>query len=192
VLDPVTGTEKWRAMFPPAPDPLLGTGSMGNPILVDDLVVATSGDGTVYGFDRAKGSIRWTIRPIPGFPPVLQGPFPLPDTSGADYRPLASAGRTLFVGSLKGPVIAYDLVTLMEKWRYDDPHSGSVAFGLVSDDRYVYVPYVSGHHVALDQFTGVEHWQTPDAHDGFLWMAGAIDGRVYLAGSYGGFVAVDR
>jgi outer membrane protein assembly factor BamB len=192
LLDPVTGNERWRAVFPSASDPLLGTGSMGNPILVGDLVIASSGDGTIYGFDRAKGFTRWTIPPIPGLPAILRGPFPVPDSSGADYRPLASTARTLFAGSLKGPVIAYDLTTLLEKWRYDDPHSGSVSFGLVSDDRYVYVPYASGHHVALDQFTGEEHWQTPDERDGFIWMANAIDGVVYLAGVHGGFVAFDR
>ena len=192
LLDPVTGNERWRAVFPGATDPLLGTGSAGSPILVGDLVIAASGDGTIYGFDRAKGFIRWTIPPIPGLPAILQGPFPLPDVSGPDYRPLASAGRNLFAGSMKGPVIAYDLTTLREKWRYDDPQSGSVAFGLVSDDRYVYVPYLSGRHVALDQFTGQEHWQTPDARDGFIWMANPIDGLVYLAGSQGGFVAFER
>jgi outer membrane protein assembly factor BamB len=192
VIDPVTGNERWRATFPQAHDPQIGTGSTGNPILVGDLVVASSGDGTIYGFDRARGFIRWSIPPIPGLPPILQGPFPLPDSPGPDYRPLASTARMLFAGSLKGPVIAYDLTTLHEKWRYEDPNSGSVSFGLVSDDRYVYVPYASGHHVALDQFTGAERWQTPDARDGFVWMATAIDGLVYLAGGHGGFVAFDR
>lgn len=192
VIDPVTGNERWRAIFPNAPDPLLGTGSTGNPIFAGDVVIASSGDGTVYGFDRAKGFIRWAIPPIPGLPPILQGPFPLPDTSGADYRPLARTWRTLFVGSLKGPVIAYDLETLREQWRYDDPHSGSVSFGLVSDDRYVYVPYASGRHVALDQITGKERWQTSDPRDGFVWMANSIDGFVYLGGARGGFVAFDR
>jgi outer membrane protein assembly factor BamB len=192
LLDTTTGNERWRAVFPLAPDPLLGTGSMGNPIFAGDLVIASSGDGTIFGFDRAKGFIRWTIPPIPGLPPILQGPFPLPDTSGADYRPLARAWRTLFVGSLKGPVIAYDLSTLKEKWRYDDLHSGSVSFGLVSDDRYVYVPYASGRHVSLDQSDGTEHWKTADASDGFYWMATSTDGFVYLAGGRGGFVAVYR
>jgi outer membrane protein assembly factor BamB len=192
VLDPTSGRERWRAMFPAAHGPQIGTGSSGNPILVGDLVIASSGDGTVYAFDRAKGFVRWTIPPIPGLPQILQGPFPLPDSPGPDYRPLANSARTLFVGSLKGPVIAYDLTTRQEKWRYENPHSGSVSFGLVSDDRYVYVPYASGHHVALDQFTGAEHWQTPDARDGFVWMANAIDGFVYLAGGHGGFVAFVR
>src|SRR5262245_56265298 len=189
VIDPATGKERWRAVFPAAPDPLLGTGSTGNPVFAGNVVIASSGDGTVYGFDRVKGFIRWSIPPIPGLPPILQGPFPLPDTSGADYRPLARTWRTLFVGSLKGPVIAYDLDTLRELWRYDDSHSGSVSFGLVSDDRYVYVPYASGRHVALDQMTGKEHWQTLDPHDGFVWMASSIDGFVYLAGAHGVFVA---
>ncbi len=95
VLDPITGHERWRATFPQAHDPRIGTGSTGNPILVGDLVVASSGDGTIYGFDRAKGFIRWSIPPIPGLPPILQGPFPLPDSPGPDYRPLASTARTV-------------------------------------------------------------------------------------------------
>jgi outer membrane protein assembly factor BamB len=192
LFDAATGNERWRISFPAAADPLLGTGSMGNPIFAGDVVVAASGDGTVYGIDRRNGFIRWTIPPIPGLPPILRGPFPLPDSSGADYRPLARTWRTLFVGSLKGPVIAYDLNTLKEKWRFEDPHSGSVSFGLVSDDRYVYVPYASGHHVALDQGSGEKHWETPDASDGFLWMATSTDGFVYLAGGRGGFVAFER
>jgi len=192
LLDTTTGNERWRALFPPAPDPLLGTGSTGNPIFAGDLVIASSGDGTIFGFDRAKGHVRWTIPPIKGLPPILQGPFPLPDTSGADYRPLARTWQTLFAGSLKGPVVAYDLNTLKEKWRYDDPHTGSVSFGLVSDDRYVYVPYASGRQVALDQSDGAVHWQTADASDGFYWPVTSTDGLVYLAGGRGGFVAVYR
>ena len=192
VLDPITGGERWRTMFPLAADPLLGTGSAGNPIVFGDVVIAASGDGTVYGFDRARGSIRWSIPPIPGVPAILRGPLPVPDSPGADYRPLARTWRTLFVGSLKGPVIAYDLSTLKEQWRYDVPNSGSVSFGLVSDDRHVYVPFASGHHVALDLNTGAERWQTPNAGDGFWWTAAAVDGFVYLAGGHGGFVAIAR
>jgi len=192
LLDPVTGTERWRATFPPASDPLLGTGSAGNPTLAGDVVIASSGDGTIYAFDRAKGFVRWTIPPIPGLAPILQGPLPLPDTPGPDYRPLARTWQTLFVGSLKGPVIAYDLTTRREKWRYDDPQSGSVSFGLVSDDRCVYVPFASGYHVALDQFTGVKRWQTADARAGFVWMARPVDGLVYLSGGRGGFSAFYR
>jgi outer membrane protein assembly factor BamB len=192
VLDPVTGRERWRASFPRASDPLLGTGSNGGPILAGDLVIASSGDGTVYAFDRAKGSIAWTLPPISTLSPILQGPFPLPDTPGADYRPLARTWRTLFVGSLKGQVIAYDLTTRREKWRYEGVYNGSVSFGLASDDRSVYVPYASGRHVALDQFTGAERWRTTDARDAFNWPAMSIDNFVYLAGGKGGFVAFLR
>ena len=110
-IDPVTGNERWRATFPNAPRPITWHGLNGESDFAGDVVIASSGDGTVYGFDRAKGFIRWAIPPIPGLPPILQGPFPLPDTSGADYRPLARTWRTLFVGLLKGPVIAYDLET---------------------------------------------------------------------------------
>jgi outer membrane protein assembly factor BamB len=191
VVDPVTGRERWRASFPKSSDPLLGTGSTGHPILAGDVVIASAGDGTIYGFDRLKGFIRWTLPPLTTIPPQIQGPFPLPDGPGADFRPLATTWRTLFVGSLRGPVIAYDLTTLREKWRYYDPQSGSVSFGLVSDDRAVYVPYASGHHVALDQFTGAVRWRTA-APDSFIWPALSVDSYVYLAGGQGGFVAFRR
>src|SRR5215813_6279528 len=58
VFDPVTGKERWRASFPQAQDPEIGTGSTGNPILVGRLVIASSGDGTIFAFDRTDGSTR--------------------------------------------------------------------------------------------------------------------------------------
>jgi outer membrane protein assembly factor BamB len=193
LLDPMTGRERWRTAFPRPHDPLLGTGSNGGPILAGELVIASSGDGTIYAFDRANGSIRWTLPPIGTVPPIIQGPFPIPTyAAGADYRPLARSGRLLFVGSLKGHVIAYDLVTRRESWRYVDDHSGSVSFALTSDEHAVYVPYVSGRHVALNIENGTERWRTIDTSDGFHWPAVSMDGRVYLAGGRGGFVALRR
>ena len=89
-----TGRELWRAAFPRPADPLLGTGSTGGPVLTDTAVIASSGDGTVYGFNRTNGSILWTLPPIRMVPPILQGPVPLRTTSaGADYRPLARTGQ---------------------------------------------------------------------------------------------------
>ena len=188
-----TGRELWRAAFPRPADPLLGTGSAGGPVLTDTAVIASSGDGTVYGFNRTNGSILWTLPPILMVPPILQGPVTLPTMSaGADYRPLARTGQTLVVGSLKGHVVAYDLATRLQRWRYLDDWSGSVSFALVSDNLSVYVPFVSGRHIALNVSTGGERWRTTDARDDFLWPAAPTSDRVYLAGGKGGFVALRR
>jgi outer membrane protein assembly factor BamB len=192
LFEPATGRERWRTMFPRPKDPLLGSGSAGNPIFAGDLVLASSGDGTVYALDRDNGSIRWTLPPIAEAPPILQGPVPAPPGSGPDYRPLARNRQLLFVGSLKGHVIAYHLDTRREAWRYLDDRSGSVAFAMASDETSVYVPFYSGRQVALDAASGIERWRTPDADAGFLWPAASMDDRVFLAGARGGLVAFRR
>lgn len=193
LLDLATGRELWRTAFPLASDPLLGTGSTGGPLLTSDSIIASSGDGTVYILSRTDGSIVWTIPGISGVPPVLQGPFPLPHTSGgADFRPLTRSGRRLFAGSLKGAVVAYDLPTRREIWRHEDPRAGSVSFAIASDERFVHVPYASGRHVALDAATGALRWRTADAAYGFNWAAASDDRHTYLAGGAGGLIAVRR
>jgi outer membrane protein assembly factor BamB len=191
-LDPATGSLLWISRFPPsAYDPTFGTGSTGNPIFADSVVVASAGNGFVYGLSRVTGRILWSLPPIPDVPPVIQGPFPIPPSpEGADYRPLTYSARTLFVGSLKGHVIAYDMDTRRERWRYRDDHSGSVSLGIASDARSVYVPYASGRHVALNAANGGERWRTVNGGDGFNWPVYSTADRIYLSGAGGGFNAI--
>jgi len=195
LLDLATGRERWRASFPAVADSLLGTGAAGGPVMTDDLVITASGDGTIHAFDRRNGMTRWTLPPvvtsIPGIPAPGPGPRPPPLSSGADFRPLTVSGRTLIAGSLGSHVVAYDLASRRERWRHVDIASGSVSFAAASDERYAYLPYVSGRHIAIDAVTGVERWRT-GTHEGFRWPAAAANGRVYLAGSKGGFVALQR
>jgi outer membrane protein assembly factor BamB len=194
LLDLASGRELWRAEFPKAPDPLLGTGSAGGPVIAGNVICASSGDGTIYMFDRRDGSVRWSIPGIPGLPGILRGPLSPPQESahGADYRPLALSGSTLIAGSLKGPVVAYDLRTRRRRWRYVDEGGGSVAFGISADEEAVYVPFYSGRQVALDLESGRERWRTADPRAGFLWRAVSDSRRVYLAGGNGGYVAFER
>ena len=192
-LDAATGHELWRFTFPKAVDPLLGVGSAGGPIVADDVVVASSGDGRVFGLDRTTGRLRWSLPPVDTIPPILRGPTPLPPGApGPDFRPLARSGPLLFVGSLKGDVVAYELSTQRERWRFLDASQGSVSFALSSDDRSVYVPFASGRHVALAASNGAERWRTPSADDGFHWPSVSSRRRVFLAGTKGGFVALGR
>jgi outer membrane protein assembly factor BamB len=193
LLEVATGRQLWRTVFPRAADPLLGTGSAGGPIIADPVIVASAGDGTVYGFNRSSGAIEWTVPPIDRIPSILRGPLPLPETSTSpDYRPLVQRGQTLVVGSLKGDVVAYDLATRRERWRYLDEANGSVAFAIESDDLLVYVPFVSGRQIALSLSNGAVRWRTPNLTDGFSWPAAYSGGRVFMAGAKGGFVAFRR
>jgi outer membrane protein assembly factor BamB len=170
---------------------LLGTGSTGGPIFAGNLVIASSGDGTIHAFDARTGSPAWTLPPDGTVPPVLRGPFPRPpSSSGPDYRPLARSDDLLFAGSLTGDVVAYDLSTRRERWRHLDGAEGSVAFALSSDRRSVYVPFASGRHVALAVDTGIPRWRTDAMDKGFNWPSLSIDTRVFMAGRNGGFVAL--
>jgi outer membrane protein assembly factor BamB len=193
LFDLLTGRERWRAAFPRSADRWLGTGSAGGPLLISEFVVAAAGNGVIYAFDRDDGAIRWTLPALNGLPPVLRGPFPPPaEIAGADFRPLAAFGSTLIAGSLKGVVVAYDVHSRRELWRYDGSWTGSVGFGLHADRRSVYVPFVSGRHVALDLETGLERWRTAGTSGGFSWTAASDGQRVYLAGGNGGYVAIAR
>lgn len=67
-----SGKELWRRPFPPPETAVVkSTGSAGGPVVVDGLVVAADGEGTIFGFDAVTGAIRWSI---PWVPIVTPGP----------------------------------------------------------------------------------------------------------------------
>jgi outer membrane protein assembly factor BamB len=178
-LDRATGGVRWRSAFPPAAEKRTATNAAGGPLAVDDVVIATRGDGVIHAFDRGDGTIRW----------VLAG-VNVPGRTVDDYRPLARTGRTLVAGSLTGIVDAFDLRTREKKWRYSGELNGSIAFSIAADDRYVYVPYIGGRLVALDAADGTERWRTGNLKSGFVWPPASAGDRIYLAGSGAGFYAL--
>ncbi len=183
-LDAGSGRERWRTMFPRPDDASLDTNSAGQPILVDDLVIAPSGDGVIYAFDRAGGSVRWSIPRLGG---SIEG---IITTTNRDYRAMTRSGRTLVAGSLTGYVVAYDLDTRQERWRYAGGYNGSTAYSLSSDTRAVYVPYVSGFLVAIDLARGAEIWRTRDWKAGFLYPPTIVEDTLFVGGARAGFYAL--
>lgn len=188
-VDVGTGRERWRAAFPRPADGLLDSAWGGGPLLLDTAVAAVSTDGTVFAFDRTTGAVQWTLPRWSG----ARGPGAGAGNPAAprdrDFRPLARSATRVFVGSLSGEVIAYDLGDRSERWRYASALNGSVAFRLGSDERSVYVPYVDGRLIALDAGDGRERWRTSDRFNGFSWPP-AIDGeRVYGTDAAAGFFA---
>ncbi|PYR60691.1 MAG: hypothetical protein DMF91_11655 [Acidobacteria bacterium] len=179
-VDKATGGVRWRTAFPPASERPTATNAAGGPLLFDDVVIATRGDGIIHAFDRADGTIRWVLAGVnvPGRQTV------------DDFRPLARSGRTLIAGSLTGVVDAYDLSTHEKKWRYSGEMNGSIAFALAANERYVYVPYVGGRLVALNVADGTERWRTGNFRAGFVWPPEPAGDRIYLAGSGAGFFAL--
>jgi outer membrane protein assembly factor BamB len=181
---PASVAERWRSPFPRPSNGSLGSNAAGNPLLVDDMVIASTGYGFIYAFNRVDGSIRWSIPKLSGLPPDYAVS---PDF---DFRPLARTGRLLFAGSLTGILAAYDVETRREVWRRAGPRYISVAFNISSDEHLVYAPYLGGSLVAFDGLTGVERWRTGDKAGAFSFAPLAAGNRLYVASSASGFYAL--
>lgn len=185
-LDALTGRERWTIAFPRPGNPLLDSNWAGGPVLTQEAVIAVSGEGIVYAFDRQDGSVRWTL-------PKWSTPRPDPVApTDRDFRPLTRWGEWLFVGSLSGDVIAYTLHDRTERWRYSSSRNGSIAFRMTSDEGTVYVPYVDGALVALESASGRERWRTSDRFRGFTWPPALSGDRVYASDFVSGFFAFRR
>ncbi|MGD9904733.1 MAG: PQQ-binding-like beta-propeller repeat protein [Vicinamibacterales bacterium] len=187
VLDAATGRVRWRAAFPPARERGLHTNFAGGPIVVDDLVIASVGDGNVYAYDLATGALRWTF---PRLSDVPQRPGWPPPTTDLDHRAIVRAGRLIVAGSATGVVVAYDLDRREERWRFYDPAAGSTMFWFAADERTAYLPFFGGFVVALDLADGTERWRTGDFTKGFLWAPLPAGDRLFLGGAYAGFQAL--
>lgn len=174
-VDAETGREKWRTPFPVS-HPQLAPSFAGGLVLADGVVVAASGDGTIYGLDTTNGVIRWSVPAVSAM--SAQRP---------DFRALARSGRRLIAGSLSGVLICYDLDTLQERWRLPADHNDSVGFRVSTDEDLVYVPYLSGQMVAIDAEKGSELWRVGDGNRRFPWAPDAFADRVFAAGSSGLF-----
>lgn len=178
-----TGVVRWKMHFPVPADRTLSTNFGTGAVFYSDLVLASSGDGLIHAIDATTGERRWAIDRVGNLPP---GWLVSPDR---DNRPLAIVGDTLVSGSLTGAVIAYDLATRRERWRFHSRMSGSTVYRLTADDRMVYVPYFGGEFIALDLAKGTEQWRIGDWRSGFLWAPLIWNDKVFVAASGSGYYA---
>lgn len=155
-------------------------GAMGVPTVAGDTLVLQS-YGTLFGFDRASGDLRWDLdigRGPPGSPVVVDGVAYLANGSFSTWPSEAFA-------------VAVESGT--ERWRTDLGTGelrlrGSVAV----DDGTVFV--VDGDLVALDVETGTEEWRvafdapaetTPTAADGTVFVTDT-DGTLHAVATADG------
>lgn len=184
LLDVVTGRVLWTRRFPAPDDPGLATSWAGGPVFAGATVVAASADGNVRAFDLETGDLRWTI-------PRLDGRLPFPVASDHDFRALAIDGNLLISSSSTGLVVAYDLTTRAERWRYLAWGLGSAAFRISAEGGRAFVPFLNGLLLSLDAGTGLERWRMGTYQSGFLWPPAVVGDRVYAAGGGDGLVAVE-
>lgn len=183
VLAADNGRVRWKRRFPAPYDPLLSTNRGGGPVFYGDAVIAASGDGRIHAFDLETGEVRWTI-------PKVTGPLPFPIDPDRDFRPLTLAGNLLVAGSLTGQIIAYDLSTRAEQWRFTAIRLGSTAFHIAAQDDVVYLPFANGQLVAISAVDGHERWRIGDWTSGFLWPPVVRGNTLFLAGGGDGMSAV--
>ena len=177
VVDAETGALRWKKPFPPSADATLPTNWAGGPLIVDGLVIATSGEGVIHALALSNKRELWTIA----------NPARWPNAT-ADFRPLARAGDLLLAGSLNGDVVAYDLRTLQLRWR-KEPEEGSVSFEISSDSESVFVPFASGSVIAFDVRDGSVQWRRGGSSSGYIWPPIVSGGKIYFAGSQSGLSA---
>lgn len=184
LLDAATGRLLWRTPFPSPKERWHHTNLAGGPVLAGDLVFGSAGDGNIYAFDVATGAVRWAF-------PRLSGPLESFITAtDIDHRAITRAGRLIIAGSATGYVVAYDIDTRQERWRYFDRMAGSTTFGLSADDHSVYLPFFGGFIIAVDLASGAERWRYGDFNQAFIWPPAPGGDRVFAAGARAGFFAL--
>ena len=169
-VDARTGVERWRRHFRHAPPGDTGRNNAwaGGPVAWRELVIAAASSGSIYAFDRRRGALRRRIE------------SPTPDAS-QDLRPMVLSRDTLVVGSLTGLVVAYELPSFQERWRYAPAAASSVLFGMTAAPDSVFVPYSGGRIVRLDLDSGRVRWTIP-RHTSFVWPPGVDERSVYVVG----------
>ncbi len=184
MLDAASGRLLWRTAFPAPRERWQHTNLAGGPVFAGEWVFGSAGDGNIYAFDVATGAVRWAF-------PRLSGPLEgIVTATDIDHRALTRSGRLIIAGSATGYVVAYDLDTRAERWRFFDRLAGSTTFTLSADDRSVYLPFFGGFIIAVDAATGIERWRYGDFNQGFLWPPAVAGDRVLAAAARAGFFAL--
>jgi len=166
-----TGIERWRAHFPEQPAAgERNSAWAGGPVTWNHLVIAAASTGSMYSFDRRDGSL------------VRSMVSPQAADVAQDFRPMVVIRDSLIVGSLTGLVVAYQLPSFRERWRYSPSEAGSVLFGMTADRNSVLVPYAGGRLVRLDLDNGRVRWTTRRESGAFAWPPAVDDRHVYTAG----------
>jgi outer membrane protein assembly factor BamB len=170
-VDARTGVERWRRRFPHEPPGHSGGNNAwaGGPVTWRELVIAASSSGSIYAFDRFSGTLRHRI--VRGMADASQ-----------DVLPLVVSRDTLIVGSLTGLVVAYELPSFRERWRYSPAETSSVLFGMTAAADSVFVPYAGGRIVKLGLDNGRVRWTIPRHTSSFVWPPGVDDRSVYVVG----------
>jgi len=177
-LDAKDGKELWSDKYPAqgATGPASGhAGPRSSPTVAEGKVVTLGVRGTLSCFDAAKGKVLWRKDDFAGAWPRF---FTASSPIIANGLCLAQLG-----GSGNGAVVAYDLLTGDQKWKWtgDAPAYASPVLMTV-DGTKLLVAETEKSIVALKVADGKLAWETPFAAQGMSYNAATpiVDGQTLI------------
>jgi len=189
-LDAATGKELWQDRYDvlPADGPARNfSGPRCSPAVADGKVVTLGLRGTLSCYEAASGKVLWRKNEYPGALPRFQ-------TSSspilADGLCVAQLG-----GGDKGGIVAFDLTSGDEKWRWEggSPAYASPSLLALNGSNYV-IAETEDKIVALSLAGGKLAWEAPFAVEGRGYNASTpvVSGQtLFYAGSNRGATAVE-
>ncbi len=158
-LDATTGKEVWRTSYaaPAVTGPATShPGPKGTPSLANGKIVTFGVSGILSCFDAASGKVLWRKEnPTNAVPQFFTGMSPLL----VDNICIAHIGT-----QGKGEVLALDLITGNEKWKWsgDGPAYASPSI-MIMDGRKHVIVQTEKNLISLDLSNGSLLWQIPTA-----------------------------
>lgn len=185
-LDAVTGKELWKDQYQAqgATGPAQGfAGPRCSPTVADGKVVVLGVRGLLSCYDAATGSKLWSKDEIKGYPRFFTSSSPIV----VNGLCIAQLG-----GESNGALVAYDLATGAEKWKWsgDSPAYASPVLLQVGDTNLI-VALTEARLIAVNAADGKLVWETPFAASrgpgGYNAVTPLVDGQtiIYGGGSRG-------
>jgi outer membrane protein assembly factor BamB len=178
-LNAADGKEVWKdhytAQTVGGPSAKLHSGPRSSPAVADGKVVTLGVGGVVSCLDAASGKVLWRKDPFPKVTPrFFTGTSPII----VDGMAIAHVG-----GQGNGAIIAFDLASGNEKWRWgaEGPDYGSPALLTVAGVKQIVTPTEKS-IVALAVADGKLLWQRPFPIQGMSYNAATpiIDGQTVI------------
>ena len=175
-LDATTGRLLWTHDFSPIRSDLESFCD-GGAIVTNGLVIASAGDGQIYGMDTATGAVRWTAPQVANYPT-------------GDFRALALSGEVAVASSSSGRATGLDVLTGAMVWT--SVVSGASLTNHVAADAQVAL-FSTSELIAIDPQTGSIRWRTGvGKQGGDFWGYAAVTPDRVFANGIDGFYALRK
>lgn len=158
--------------------PALSIRGTGNPLIIDDTLVAGAANGKLGAFQISDGKALWEATIA-----MPSGRSEVERLVDLDADPVERRGA-IFIASYQGGTSSVSETDGDVIWRNDSVSSYT---GLSTDMRYIYISDTQGDVSQLDQRNGAALWKQKDLHNRRLTTAVAYDNYV-VVGDFEGYV----